>query len=571
MSKTYSIYPHRDKDGVLVDIEVEQNGRRIAMLGAGGVRRELSLLTSEGRKESILDFSCKLPVLLGSGMGHALRELLQRTDGPVAVVDKEQPLLELTGLKTQSDISRVLWIEDEDPQTVLTLLTRWQEEHGGKPLFPVMNLFYQRIDRQWYQTILERVEASAKFDFWGKAVRPRFTRKLPRVLLVTSKYFLIGEMERACKRLGIPYHLLTIANKEIGGTEFVEQLLKAVVTFHPDCIFTMNHMGVDREGVLTSLLEKLQLPLASWFVDNPQLILHSYKGLASPWTVIFTWDKDNLPLLKKQGYDHAFYIPLGTDPHRFCPRGVNTNFHSSLFPTSISFVGNSMVYKVGGRLRAGHFSRDLLIGYRQIAADYSNAQERSIRHFLLEYEPKVRAAYEALPSDEDRLAYETMLTWEATRQYRTRCVQHILPFTPVLVGDKGWKHTLKGDLTWYLHPEVSYYENLPDVYLSSIINFNCTSKQMKGAVNQRVFDVPAAGAFVLTDWREQLEELFVPGKEVICYHEPEEIRELVGYYLNHPAERQKIVATARQRVLKEHTWDHRVKAMMDHLKALYGH
>lgn len=570
MNKSYSIYPHRDKNGVLVDIEIEQDGRRIAMLGPGGARRELSLLTSGSGEEGVPDFARKLPVLLGSGMGHALRELLQRTDGPVAVVDKERPLLEITELKKQSDISRVQWIEDEDPQTALTRLTRWQEEHGGKPLFPVMNLFYQRLDRQWYQTILERVKASAIFDFWGKAVRPRFTGSLPRILLVTSKYFLIGEVERACKRLGIPYHLLTIADKEIGGTEFVEQLLKAVVTFHPDCIFTMNHMGVDREGVLTALLEKLQLPLASWFVDNPQLILHSYRGLASPWTVIFTWDRDNIPLLNRQGYKHAFYIPLGTDPQRFRPRQVKATFRSPLFPTSVSFVGNSMVYKVGGRLRAGHFSRDLLIGYRQIAADYSGAQERSMRHFLLEYAPRVKSAYEALPSDEDRLAYETMLTWEATRQYRSRCVQHILPFSPVLVGDKGWRHTLKSDLNWHLHSEVSYYEDLPDVYLSSAINFNCTSKQMKGAVNQRIFDVPATGSFVLTDWREQLEELFVPGKEVICYREPEEIQELVRYYLTHPHERRKIATAARHRVLGEHTWDHRVTAMMGHLKSLYG-
>lgn len=63
--------------------------------------------------------------------------------------------------------------------------------------------------------------------------------------------------------------------------------------------------------------------------------------------------------------------------------------------------------------------------------------------------------------------------------------------------------------------------------------------QMKGAVNQRVFDVPAAGAFVLTDWREQMDELFEPGKEIVCYREPGEVPELIRWWLAHPDARRR--------------------------------
>ncbi|MEG1610390.1 MAG: hypothetical protein RR317_04330, partial [Bilophila sp.] len=41
----------------------------------------------------------KLPVLLGSGFGYALEELLRRTTGPVAVVDKETDILALTTVR----------------------------------------------------------------------------------------------------------------------------------------------------------------------------------------------------------------------------------------------------------------------------------------------------------------------------------------------------------------------------------------------------------------------------------------------------------------------------------------
>ena len=93
---------------------------------------------------------------------------------------------------------------------------------------------------------------------------------------------------------------------------------------------------------------------------------------------------------------------------------------------------------------------------------------------------------------------------------------------------------------------------------------------MKGAVNQRLFDVPAAGAFVLTDWREQTEKLFEPGKELVCYRESEEIPDLVRYFLAHPEERRRIVRAARTRVLAEHTWTHRVRSILTILRETYG-
>ena len=114
-----------------------------------------------------------------------------------------------------------------------------------------------------------------------------------------------------------------------------------------------------------------------------------------------------------------------------------------------------------------------------------------------------------------------------------------------------------------MRPEVNYYDELPQVYGATAINFNATSLQMKAAVNQRIFDAPAAGGFVLTDFREQLAELFEVGEEVACFREPGEIPELVRFYLKHPQVREKMAAKARQRVLAEHTYRHRVAVMLD--------
>ncbi len=93
---------------------------------------------------------------------------------------------------------------------------------------------------------------------------------------------------------------------------------------------------------------------------------------------------------------------------------------------------------------------------------------------------------------------------------------------------------------------------------------------MNKAVNQRVFDVPACGAFLLTDHQESLGELFDIGKEVIVFDCPEDIPDLLRYYLKNPDKREKIALQGRERVLKEHTYQHRLKSIIHNMQVRYG-
>ncbi|MDR1776780.1 MAG: glycosyltransferase [Desulfovibrio sp.] len=550
----------------LVDVRVRKDGRSFAMLGDGGPEREEAVI----RALAPHTLEGGLPVLLGAGFGYALRLLLANHDGPVAVADKEAALRDLTGAPALSEDTRgrVSLIDAPDEESAILALTRWQNDNGGKRLVPLALPFYMRLDRAYYGALRERLAASADFDFWGRAVRPRFTGDKPRVLLLTSKYFLMGELERACRKLELDCRLIIIKDEAIAQADFARQLLEAALTFKPDCCLTLNHMGVDVEGVLMDMLARLQLPLASWFVDNPHLIIHLYARCVSPWTCLFTWDEDNISSLRRAGFEHVFYLPLGTDPERFSPR--RNAAAPAAWKAEISFVGNSMLYKVGGRLRSGRFPRRLLLPFREVSRAFMQGEERSVPDFLRARYPAVYADYAALPDNEARLAYETAVTWQATRCYRNDCVRRLLPLHPLIVGDSGWKTEFRKEAHQPRYMDaISYYTDLPVFYTCSDVNFNCTSKQMKGAVNQRVFDVPAAGAFVLTDWRPQMERLFEP-HETACYHEPDEAPDKALHYLAHPAERRKIAQAGRKRVLACHTWEHRLAEILETMRRVYG-
>lgn len=553
-----------DASGSLSDICAEINGRKIFMLGHGGADRECAIIRAT-------KFENCLPVLLGAGLGYAIKELLQIFPDKIAVIEKETELQAISKVRenlSKEEKQRILWLTDQEANKILADLTNWQKEQQGLRFLPLVLPFYQRLDSQWYGFLREQLQASAAFDFWAKAVKPRFQHDKPRLLLMTSKYFLMGEIIRACDKLGLEYKLLLLSEGEVPQNDFIQQLLTTVLEFQPDCCLTMNHMGVDREGVLMDLLSRLQLPLASWFVDNPHLIVHLYQKCVSPWTALFSYDADTVDTLHTVGFPHVFYLPLGTDPERFCPSAKPV---PKAWKAEVSFVGNSMIYKVGARLKKTKLPRGLLLQYKKVSEGFLSKREHSVAKYIEDYEPEAFKLYLALPDNESRLAFETVVTWQSTRLYRNACVRQLLPFKPLIVGDEGWQNIEfrnESQQPRYLGV-INYYHDLPKFYAHSAINFNCTSQQMKGAVNQRIFDGPAAGGFVLTDWREQMAELFDPD-QMAYYQDKEEIPDKIRYYLKNPSERQKILEAGRKRVLAEHTWDRRLQILLNKMREIYG-
>lgn len=567
----------RYADGRLTDIHLTLGRRRLDLLGPDGPQAEVKPVRDflDSKPES-----GTLPVVLGAGFGHGLEKLLEARKGPVAVVDAESKVGQLTGVRKKfQDVDDITWFDaPAAPEELLERLVDWGQARDGTSLAPIAHPAYLRLRPELYGHVLRGLKGgfvpkdkpAKASDFWAKARHRKFTSWPPRVLCITTDYFLMGEVEAALNRLGVPHKHLALRNKELGCTEFVEELLTSVVQFKPDFVLTINHMGVDREGVLTDLLARLELPLASWFVDNPHLVLDMYNKVVSPHVAVFSWDRDNLPTLRAMGFEHVDYLSLGADVHRFrLPKRPLPAGHP--YRARVSFVGNSMLGKIGHRLRASKPPRELLRTYRQVAMEFSQSTERSVQHFLKRHHPELWPAHQSLKDPARTLAFDTVLTWESTRRYRLECVEQLMEFSPLIAGDKYWKVALKQyGKAWRYHPELSYYSHLPKFYPASEVNLNATNMQMKGAVNQRVFDVPACGGFVLSDFREQLAELFELGTEAVCYQEPGEIPDLVRYYLDNPEARQKIAAAGRARVLRDHTYEQRMTWLLERMASIFG-
>ncbi len=419
---------------------------------------------------------------------------------------------------------------------------------------------------EFYHTIINAFNTANKISIYNRLRYKKFIGDDAKVLLLTTQYFLMGEVISALKRLDIDYRLITIVQNELGCEDFIKEIIRNILEFKPDFLLTINHLGLDREGVLAQFFEKIEMPFASWYVDNPNLIIKQYNNNVSSYCTLFLWDKDNLPDMKRFGFEHCFYLPLGVDEKRFCPIGDSQNPLSHL-SSKIAFVGNSMAQKVRKSLKKTNANGCLRSLFHSIAIKYMESSERDVEKIIKLLYPELYEDFMSL-TDTDISNYETAVSWEATRVYRLERVIKLLPFNPLIVGDTYWSEIIDNKGSKY-NQELSYYDELPYLYNIVDINFNATSRQMKGAVNQRVFDVPACKQFLLTDFQMQLSELFEIGKEVMCYNDPDEIPGLVSYYLAHESERKRIAENGYNRVLRDHTYVSRVKEMVSIMRELY--
>lgn len=557
MSKrVYTVESVLDQDHV-ADVRIHIDGKKWHLWGRNGAERECGLAEAVA--------SGKLPVLFGAGLGVCIEKILE--SGPLAVLDNDPLIAEVSGADKFRDHPQVTWLSG-DPVQVLEQVRKWRADNGNGSLELVRIPLYQRLDREWYSAIantLEDEKESAPVDFWSEISYPKFRNKKPKVLFFHRPYFLMGEITAALERLGIEFCSVDIGTGDTVRDGFVEDLLRTVLEFKPDFALTVNHFGVDREGKLTDLLLKLKLPLASWFVDNPHLILYRYADVLPDLTAIFTYDAGNLDIMREKGFDNVFYLPLATDVERFKP-GIPGKEE---WRAEVSFLGNSMVHAVDKYLRLSELDVDLQQKVPELALEFGRRSELSVEEFLRNSYPELLAKMENFPTDEHKLSFEALIIWEATRGYRLSCVQELLPFDPLIVGDEGWHELLKKG-GWRYLSSLDYYNDLPAFYPMSKIGFNCTSRQMKGAVNQRVFDVPACGGFVLTDHREQMEALFDPGIEIISYNDISEIGPLLEKWLADDAGRDKVTAAARSRIIAEHTYEHRLSRMLEKMRQTFG-
>lgn len=81
------------------------------------------------------------------------------------------------------------------------------------------------------------------------------------------------------------------------------------------------------------------------------------------------------------------------------------------------------------------------------------------------------------------------------------------------------------------------------------------------ASNMRLFEATGVGTCLLTDWKQNLKDLFEPDVEVVTYRDARECIEKVRYLLDNETGRKAIAEAGQRRALREHTIYHRAEQL----------
>ncbi len=349
-------------------------------------------------------------------------------------------------------------------------------------------------------------------------------------------------------------HQVEVLSLKKDAREMLDALLKTSVLFRPDAIMGMNHVGMDTEGIIPNTLAEFQLPLVIWYLDDFRFLIPNPGSLVTPYSVIFTFEKKHVPLLKSIGFEHVYYLPSAT---AYNP----TTDYKAAFPqfhyleNAVTFVGTTFHY-TRQKLEKPAFARY----FREFAAHHTFTAHIPNLVDQLEREQKSRFA-----EPDQFYEYCGFVVSIATEQYRLHYLKSITDKPFYVVGDRRWLEL--GVPAEYL-PPTQYETETPAVYAHSQINLNLSSMQLASTVSLRPFDVSAAGGFLLSDYTETLYELFDP-EEIPSFRSPEEINDLIRFYRQHPELRQKAASKARQRVIAHHQIHHRMEKILETLKHLW--
>ena len=367
-----------------------------------------------------------------------------------------------------------------------------------------------------------------------------------------------SSMIRAFRSLGVE-----ILDLFIQPTSDFIPTLKEIGKDGYDAIFTLN-LGANRDLILNlkDLQLSIRIPLIIWFVDDPEG--YGFPGTCEPaFTLPFCWDAEIARKNLSLGGMTLRHLPLAADPSVFYEEQEEKNLR---YPGGV-FVGNT---------RHPNELLDSIAGttpeIREEAEALWDVYREDFRQPLHELAwaslaRKINQHPDLIQSNHLCRLWVKACVYQLGIRKRKEVVFKAVKAGGAVFGDEGWSDILANGLYrgW-----VRYGEELRNIYNHSSFVLDVRQPQSRTGLSQRVFDASACGTPVITEWSPEIENLFDPEEELLCFRHPEEAREMKERCLQDPDKARKMGEKARKRVLAHHTYRHRAEQILQVLHAVGG-
>lgn len=245
-------------------------------------------------------------------------------------------------------------------------------------------------------------------------------------------------------------------------------------------------------------IRSIGIKTAIWLVDEPY-VTDVTTVIAPQYEWLFTHELAAIPMYRQLGCQ-VHYLPLAVNPAVYKPKYVPAHYQSD-----ICFIGNA-------------------------------------------FHNRVRLIDRIAPALALRDTRIIGLFWKRLKRYKSL--------------SKGIR------ISWISSEEAASYYNGAKIVINIHRSHddkvhNKNSRNLPGlSINPRTYEIAAAGAFQLTDVRQDLSDFYVPGTELETYSSPNELADKIAYFLQNEQKRNQIALRGFIKTLEQHTYEKRLSQLL---------
>lgn len=356
-----------------------------------------------------------------------------------------------------------------------------------------------------------------------------------------------------------------ITNKRLSSADrllLVESVLKTEQLLF---VFSINFYPV-----LAEICHIYKTRYLCWTVDSPVPELFS-KSICHETNHIFLFDRAQHQYFAPYNPEHIHYLPLASCTQRFDKVTASVNeADRRTYSSDISFVGS--LYNEKNPVRRLKGLPDYAKGYIDALVESSlkiygynlieNAVSKELARMVKACAADFFESAETVTSPDRYVTAHSYIGMQAAETERIRTLNTLARYFNVDLFTRSDTRKLQNV---HVHGGVESLTEMPKIFHLSKINLNMTIKPIQTGLPLRIFDILGCGGFLMTNYQAELQEYFEIGSDLEAYSSMEELADKCDYYLTHEDERKQIALNGYRKVCGQHTYLHRMKAMLEAL------
>jgi spore maturation protein CgeB len=326
--------------------------------------------------------------------------------------------------------------------------------------------------------------------------------------------------------------------------------------FLPDLVLSLNHSS----DYIGSFAKNIPIPRIVWYVDHP------YRTVDipyNPYDKIIAVSDAFQPEIQNRGGSYLGEIPAACFTELQKPPLSPTWKHdvsyvgsvvdsstllASCSPKTLQWIDNVIAFQLEN---PGLLMEDI-VAQKKPAEDISRELREKLPGFF------TKAAY---MTGEQLINY--FLYTEANTRRR---IQYLASLSSIgslgIYGQQDWLALLPEHLRSCYQGEISSTQVLMELYQTSKVNLSINSLQGFSFVNPRLFDVPAAGGYLLAEYVPGLETYFNRENELDWFYSDDDLVERIQAALRDDGERLAMIARVQRNLAENHTFRHRAQHIL---------